>query len=117
VDFRVPAGFDNNPAGARRAAMLEELIGADAAATLIRHAGASVLKIPTLRWAFTRARDAAIRAEYDAGATLEELAIQYRLSTRRLLCIMKGGTAAGERLAVSASRRKRAVPVEQGELF
>jgi hypothetical protein len=121
VNFRVPRGFDNNPAGARRAALLEDILGHDAAARLIAACGGCVLQIPTLRVALARARNTAIRLDCDAGATLEELAMKYRLTSRALSNILKRTDTPGERLAVRlpapGRTSRRTPPKEQGELF
>ncbi|MDR0701293.1 MAG: hypothetical protein LBF61_02620 [Azoarcus sp.] len=120
VNLRVPLGFNNNPAGAQRAALLEDILGHEAAARLIAACGGTVLQIPTLRHALARARNAAIRADYDAGATLEELAIKYRLTSRAISAILKGSDTEGARLAVrghAGGRKPRPVADGQMALF
>jgi hypothetical protein len=114
VNFRVPRGFGNNPAGARRAALLEDMIGHEAAARLIAACGGSVLQIPTLRVALARARNAAIRLDCDAGATLEELAMKYRLTSRALSAILKMTDTGGERLALRGHKNTRKARRDEG---
>lgn len=65
VQMTVPKHPDRNPAGARRWAMLEEIVGASTMPILAGTWGGSVLEIPTCHEARREARDRAIRAEFD----------------------------------------------------
>lgn len=71
VEMTVPKHPDHNPAGARRWAMLEEVVGAVAMPKLVATWGGSVLEIPTCADARREARDRAIRADFDR-MTMEE---------------------------------------------
>ena len=89
VPYPIPRGTDNPRGGAERYARLEELVGGPAAQKILARYRGTVLSIPTCRTAFTRARDREIRRRCDEGATLETLAIEFRLTTRRISEILK----------------------------
>ncbi len=61
----VPKHPDNNPAGAKKWAMLEAIVGPEAMRKLVATWGGSVLDVPTCVEARREARDRAIRAEFD----------------------------------------------------
>lgn len=55
---------------------------------LARYAGGTRLYIPMMAGRMRRARDAAIRAAYDAGECVRGIARRYRLSERRVWAIL-----------------------------
>lgn len=55
---------------------------------LARYAGGTRLYIPMMAGRMRRARDAAIRAAYDAGDRVHDIARRYRLSERRVWAIL-----------------------------
>jgi len=63
--INVPKHPDNNPAGSRKWAMLEEIVGPEAMKKLAATFGGMPLDVPTCLKARREARDRAIRAEFD----------------------------------------------------
>lgn len=55
---------------------------------LARYAGGTRIYVPMLTVPLRRARDAAIRAAYDAGERVQGIARRYRLSERRVWAIL-----------------------------
>ena len=55
---------------------------------LARYAGGTRLYIPMLAGDLRRARDAQIRAAYDAGERVQDIARRFRLSERRVWAIL-----------------------------
>lgn len=55
---------------------------------LARYAGGTRIYVPMLAVPLRRARDAAIRAAYDAGERVQGIARRYRLSERRVWAIL-----------------------------
>ena len=89
IKFPVPKGEDNNPEGAARFAMLVDVVGEPAARVLLKHFGGTDMYVPSCKKAMQRVRDRQIVADYDAGMSVFELAIKYRLSYRRIEVILK----------------------------
>lgn len=89
IPFPVPKGEDNNPGGAARFAQLAELVGEDGARAIVAEYGGDRLLIPNCRRALARARMRAMRESYDAGATAEEVALEFRCSYRWVMNVLK----------------------------
>ena len=68
----------------RRFALLTELIGARAAQVLVAHYGGDRLRLPKASAAESAARARALIAEYDAGATVRDLALRWDMSERHV---------------------------------
>lgn len=69
-------------ASGRAWAELAALIGADAAGKLVRAMPRAELYIPKNDGELIRARNARIRAQYDAGASVQAIALEHRLTER-----------------------------------
>lgn len=105
VPFPVPKAPDNNRQGAARYARLVELVGGEGAGRLVREYGNDTLSIPTCRNARSRAKRRAMAAFYDAGATLEEVARAYGVTTRWVSMALKNvPPASGKRIVTLATR-------------
>lgn len=89
IKFPVPKGEDNNSEGAARFSMLVDVVGDIAARVLVKHYGGTDMYIPSCKKAMQRVRDRQIVADYDAGMSVFDLAIKYRLSYRRIEVILK----------------------------
>lgn len=89
IKFPMPKGEDNNSSGAARFEMLVDIVGDEAARTLVKHYGGDDLYVPSCKKAIQLARDRQIVAEYLDGATVFDLAIKYKLSYRRIEVILK----------------------------
>lgn len=89
IPYPVPRGECNNPAGAARFARLEEIVGRRGAEAIVREYGDDILRIPNCKTAMARARMRAMRTRYDAGATIEEVALEFGYSTRWVEIVLK----------------------------
>jgi len=89
IKFPVPVGKQNNLEGARRFAMLAEIVGEAKAEEIVAHCGGTDLYIPSCKTAIRMARNRQIVADYTSGSTVFELAIKYRLSYRSIEMILK----------------------------
>lgn len=72
-----------------RFARVSELVGERAARRLFEEFRGDVLEIPTCRGALVAARNRHIRAQFDAGATVEELCAQTGLCRRQIFYLLK----------------------------
>ena len=68
-----------------------ELTGQRAAERIYREYAGDVIEIPSCRGALTAARNRMLRADYDAGCTIEELCVRHGLSRRQVFTVLKGG--------------------------
>lgn len=98
VAFPVPRGPDNNRAGAARYERLCEIVGEDGADLIVREYRDDFLRVPNCKIALAKAKRRAMIAFYDAGATLEETAIAFGVTTRWVSMSLKrvrevGGSA------------------------
>lgn len=82
IPYPMPKGMANNSAGAARFERLVEIVGRHGADALLREYGGGVMPIPNCKKAIARARMRAMRARCDAGATIEQIALEFRCSTR-----------------------------------
>lgn len=89
VSFPAPQGENNNRLGAMRFEMLAECVGVDAAKVLCQEFGGTVFYIPKCQQALQNIRDRRILREFDKGASIEELALKYRITDRRIKGILK----------------------------
>ena len=89
VPFPVPKGVNNNTAGSARFERLAEIVGQDGALRIVAEYGDDVLNIPTCKQAFAKAKKRAMAAYFDQGATLEEVAVAFRVTTRWVSIAMK----------------------------
>lgn len=89
VSFPAPQGENNNRLGALRFEMLSDCIGVNAAKVLCREFGGTVFYIPKCQQAQQNIRDRRILREFDNGSSIEELALKYRLTDRRVKGILK----------------------------
>lgn len=89
IPFPVPKGANNNAAGAARFERLAELVGNRGAEAIVAEYGDQILSIPNCKLAVARAKMRAMRARCDAGATLEEIAIEFRVTTRWVSIVLK----------------------------
>lgn len=88
--FPVPRGEDNNAAGADRFQQLSDIVGLEAARILIKHyGGKGGMYIPSCKTALRRARNRSIVALYNAGVSVFDLALAWRLSDRQIKSILK----------------------------
>jgi hypothetical protein len=78
------------PSAVGAAHPLARRLGVTTAEALARHAGGSVLNVPTFRSATSRARDRALRADRARGATWRELVGRYGIAERRVRQIVAG---------------------------
>lgn len=69
----------------------------DVAAKLVEAIGGSAIEPPSLASVQRLLRDNAIRADFDAGATPNELVARYRLTQRRLRTLLKASAATAPR--------------------
>lgn len=104
VSFPVPMGANNNPSGAKRFATLAEIVGEVGAATIVEEYGGDVLYIPNIKTALRRAWARAVVDFYSAGATLEETALAFGLTSRRVSYICKEDVSGhGEQFEIERS--------------
>lgn len=89
IPYPVPKGAKNNPAGAMRYERLAEIIGANGADIIVREYGDDILSIPNCKVAVARAKMRAMRARCDSGATLEEIALEFGVTTRWVSIVLK----------------------------
>jgi len=89
IPFPVPKGANNNPAGAARFERLAEIVGQRGAERIVAEYGDDVLNIPNCKQAIARARMRAMRARCDAGATLEDIALEFGCTTRWVSIVLK----------------------------
>lgn len=89
IPYPVPKAADNNPAGAARFERLAEIVGSRGAERIVAEYGGDVMEIPNCKHAIARARMRAMRARCDAGATLEEIALEFACTTRWVTEVLK----------------------------
>lgn len=78
-------------------ARLEEILGADGCAAFCRVFGHTKMTVPKCQAQLLAARNAAIVADYDGGASMLELVQKFRLSERQIRAILNSpvGSADG----------------------
>ena len=89
IPFPVPKGAANNPAGAARFERLAEIVGQRGASRIVAEYADDILYIPKCKLAIARARMRAMKARCDAGATLEEIALEFDCTTRWVSMVLK----------------------------
>ncbi|MDX9717201.1 MAG: Mor transcription activator family protein [Thauera sp.] len=89
IPFPVPKGANNNSAGAARFERLAEIVGVRGAERIVAEYGDDILHIPNCKTAIARARMRAMRARCDAGATLEDIALEFGCTTRWVSMVLK----------------------------
>lgn len=89
IPFPVPKGENNNRAGAARFGRLADIVGETSAQRLVAEYAGTILNIPRCHKAIARARMRAMRARCDAGATLEEIALEFGCTTRWVSIVLK----------------------------
>ena len=89
IPFPVPKSANGCAAGARRYEQLVEVVGEEGADLLIWCYGDETLTVPNCRAAIARARNRAIVAFYDTGATLEDCARAFGCTTRWVSIVLK----------------------------
>lgn len=89
IPFPVPRGAANNPAGAARFERLAEIVGVRGAERIVAEYGGDILNIPNCKTAIARAKMRAMRARCDAGATLEDIALEFEVTTRWVSMVLK----------------------------
>ena len=89
IPYPVPKAADNNPAGAIRFERLAEIVGHRGAERIVSEYGGDVLEIPNCKTAIARAPMRARGARCDAGATLEEIALEFACTTRWVTEVLK----------------------------
>lgn len=89
IPFPVPRGVNNNPQGAARFERLAEIVGQRGAERIVSEYGDDILAIPNCKHAIARARMRAMRARCDAGATLEDIALEFGCTTRWVTEVLK----------------------------
>lgn len=89
IPYPVPKAADNNAAGAVRFERLAEIVGQRGAERIVAEYGGDVMEIPNCKTAIARARMRAMRARCDAGATLEEIALEFGCTTRWVTEVLK----------------------------
>lgn len=89
IPFPVPKSANGNPAGAQRYKQLVETVGEEGADLIIWRYGDEVLTVPNCKWAIARATNRAMVAFYDTGATLEDCARAFGLTTRWVSIVLK----------------------------
>lgn len=87
IAFPVPKRADG--CSARRYEQLVEAVGEEGADLLIWCYGDEVLTVPNCRAAIARARNRAMVAFYDTGATLEDCAWAFGVTTRWVSIVLK----------------------------
>lgn len=110
VPFPVPKRANGNAAGARRYLQLAEIVGRQAADLILRCYGDDVLNIPNCKTALSRARNRAMVSFYDQGATLEECALAFGVTTRWVSIVLKSTAPEGAGLLLEMRRRSRRSP-------
>jgi Mor family transcriptional regulator len=78
-------------------ARMADLIGDEAALKVREEFGGLVLPIPKIDSVHRKQRDDKICAEYDAGASVSQLARRYRLTVRRIYGILNEAGPANTR--------------------
>lgn len=89
VPYPVPKGANNNREGAARFERLVEIVGQRGAERLMAEYGGDVLNVPNCKTAIARAKMRAMRARCDAGATLEDMALEFGCTTRWVSIVLK----------------------------
>lgn len=92
------------PSGIADAQSLCDVLGRDAAAALVARYGGNSLEPATLQAVERLLRDNAIRADFDAGASLHELVRRYRLTGRAIRTILKASAATAPRRFAGVGR-------------
>lgn len=82
-------GPSSSPSADARYARVAELVGERGAARLYREIIGTPFEVPTCRLAMRRARDRAMRAAFDAGASVEQLCADFNLSRRAVFYLLK----------------------------
>lgn len=95
VPFPVPLTADGNRHGAWRFNRLVELCGEAGAQQIIALYGGTTMTVPRCAVARQRARWRRIAAFYDAGASLEETAVAFRITTRAISMGLKARVVEG----------------------
>lgn len=89
VPFPMPLRRDANSAGAARYEHLVELVGARSAEILHREYAGSDMPVPACKKAIAAAAHRAMRARYDQGATLEDIALEFGCTPRWVSVVLK----------------------------
>ena len=89
IAYPVPKGAANNRAGAARFERVAELVGQRGAERLVAEYGGDIITIPNCKHAIARAKMRAMRARCDAGATTEEIALEFDVTTRWVSYVLK----------------------------
>jgi len=89
IPFPIPKGPNNNVQGAARYERLAEILGEDGALRLVQEYADEILLVPNCRQALAKGSKRAMAAFYDRGATLEEVAAAFRVSTRWVSIVLK----------------------------
>lgn len=95
VPFPVPVAENSNPQGAARFSLLVELCGEAGAKNVVAEYGGTHLLVPTCYVARSRERWRRIAAFYDTGATLEETALAFGITSRAVSYGLKGKVVEG----------------------
>lgn len=99
IPFPVPKGPNNNARGAARYERLVELVGEEGAKRLVYEYGDDMLNIPNCSQAFSKGTKRAMAAYYDRGASLEETAAAFGVTTRWVSMALKAvPPMSGERI-------------------
>lgn len=99
ITFPVPKGPNNNVQGAARYQRLVDLVGEEGAKRLVYEYGDDMLHIPNCRQVFSKGSRRAMAAYYDRGATLEETATAFGVTTRWVSMVLKAvPPMSGERI-------------------
>ncbi|MFN3985716.1 MAG: Mor transcription activator family protein [Rhodocyclaceae bacterium] len=78
-----------SPQADARFARVAELVGERRALVFYREFAGGLYEVPTCRGAIARARDRAIRAMFDGGASVEQICAAFGLSRRAVFYILK----------------------------
>jgi hypothetical protein len=117
----IPRRSDANPAGARRYAQLESIVGAAAMPALLAHYGGNALDIPLCVAAAVEKRNRWIRSRFDhltsrKGGRLSRRQAVYELGLE-LASVRRGLTYRQIERAIEASDAEAGKPAPQEELF
>lgn len=99
IPFPVPKSPNNNTRGAARYERLVELVGEEGAKRLVYEYADEELRVPNCSQAFAKGAKRAMAAYYDRGATLEETAKAFGVTTRWVSMVLKAvPPMSGERI-------------------
>lgn len=98
VPFPMPRHRDANSAGAARYEYLVEIVGPRAAEILWKEYRGDEMPVPSCKRAMAAAMHRAIRARLDAGATVEETAIEFGITPVWVCKVAKRADPAGQAL-------------------